>query len=90
MQTRSPIRKCIGCGGRKSEFEMIRIVNNNEQVFIDPDGNLPGRSAHICASARCIEKARENNEFSRTLKVSNPDKVYSLLMEEIGNDIENS
>ena len=87
MNNHSPVRKCIGCGKRKSKFELIRIVNNNEQIFIDPDANIPGRGAYICASINCINNAKEKNKFSKALKTKKEDKIYSLLMEEIGNDI---
>ncbi len=85
MQKRTPIRKCVACGARKSKEELIRIVNNKGQILIDPGGKMPGRGAYICPSSECFKKARKSSKISNALKTSIPDEVYNKLAEEIGN-----
>ncbi len=83
MKKKIPIRKCIGCGQRKSKFELIRIVNNQDQIVIDPSGKLPGRGAYICPDKDCLEKARKKNSLDAALKTKVSGDVYRRLLEEI-------
>ncbi len=80
------VRKCVACGKHKSEFELIKIVNNNEQILIDPEVDLPGRGAYICPNQDCLEKAKEENGIEQALKTSISGDIYKKLMEEISNE----
>ena len=86
MSRHTKIRKCIACGERRSEIELIKIVKNKDQVKIDPAGDLPGREVYLCPSDVCIEKAKDNELLSDALKTSITDDLYNKIMEEIGND----
>jgi hypothetical protein len=82
----SPIRQCVGCGARRDKIELIRVVNNKNQISIDPGGNLPGRGAYICPNNRCLEQARKKNELENALKTKLSDDFYQKLVEEINNE----
>ena len=86
MSFNNPIKKCIACGERRSEVELLRLVKNKDQVLIDPNGNLPGREVYLCPSKLCIEDAREKELLSKNLKTKITDDVYNNIMEEIGNE----
>lgn len=86
MRRESPIRKCVGCGTRRDKIELIRIVNNKNDINIDPGGNLPGRGAYICPNNDCLEKARKKNKLANALKTKLSDDFYQELMEEINNE----
>lgn len=81
-----PIRKCIACGSRRNEIELLRIVKNKDQILIDPGSDLPGRGAYLCPSENCINKSQENNLLEKALKTEISDNFYHKIMEEIGND----
>ena len=79
----SPIRKCVGCGTRRDKMELMRVVNNKNEIVIDPGGNLPGRGIYLCPNIECLDKARANNSIENELKKSLTEEDYHRLTEEI-------
>lgn len=86
MSGHDPFRKCIACGSRRNEIELLRIVKNKDQILIDPGSDLPGRGAYICPNKNCITKSQENNLLGKALKTEISDDFYQKIMEEIGNE----
>ena len=82
----TPIRQCVGCGARRDKVELIRIVNNKNEILIDPRGNLPGRGAYLCPNMECLEKARNDNKLNKALKTDVSEAFYQELVEEIDNE----
>ena len=78
-----PLRKCVGCGEMKAKKELIRVIKNDEGVFLDASGRKNGRGAYICADTDCLEKARKSKGLERSLKVAIPDEVYENLEKEM-------
>ena len=33
-----PLRQCVGCGEMKAKKELIRVIKNDEGVFLDASG----------------------------------------------------
>ena len=80
-----PLRQCVGCGEMKAKKELIRVIKNDEGVFLDASGRKNGRGAYICADTDCLEKARKSKGLERSLKVAIPDEVYENLEKELEN-----
>ena len=78
-----PLRQCFGCGEMKAKKELIRVIKNDEGVFLDASGRKNGRGAYICADTDCLEKARKSKGLERSLKVAIPDEVYENLEKEM-------
>ena len=78
-----PLRQCVGCGEMKAKKELIRVIKNDEGVFLDASGRKNGRGAYICADTDCLEKARKSKGLERSLKVAIPDEVYENLQTEL-------
>ena len=78
-----PLRQCVGCGEMKAKKELIRVIKNDEGVFLDASGRKNGRGAYICADTDCLEKARKSKGLERSLKVAIPDEVYENLEKEM-------
>ena len=78
-----PLRQCVGCGEMKAKKELIRVIKNDECVFLDASGRKNGRGAYICADTDCLEKARKSKGLERSLKVAIPDEVYENLEKEM-------
>ena len=78
-----PLRQCVGCGEMKAKKELIRVIKNDEGVFLDASGRKNGRGAYICADTDCLEKARKSKGLERSLKVAIPDEVYENLETEM-------
>ena len=57
-KNKTPIRTCIGCRSKFPQKTLIRFVGNTGQILeIEGSKKLPGRSAYLCHSISCIEKA---------------------------------
>ena len=78
-----PLRQCVGCGEMKAKKELIRVIKNDEGVFLDASGRKNGRGAYICADTDCLEKARKSKGLERSLKVAIPDELYENLEKEM-------
>ncbi|MBR4027436.1 MAG: YlxR family protein [Lachnospiraceae bacterium] len=79
-----PMRQCVGCGEMKAKKELARIIKTPEEdVIFDMTGRKNGRGAYICANMDCLKKARERKGLERSLKITIPTEVYSILEEEM-------
>ena len=82
----TPIRQCVGCGARRDKVELLRVVNNKNEILVDPRGNLPGRGTYLCTNQECLDKAWKNGNLSKALKTDLSDELYQKLVEEINNE----
>ena len=82
MESRKPMRKCVGCNTSKEKSQLIRVVKNEDDFKLDFTGKLNGRGAYICNNLECFNKAVKNNGFSRSFKCQVPVKVIDSLREE--------
>ena len=90
-----PIRKCSGCGLKKSKTQLIRIVKSADkkdlsgniidsgEIFLDLTGKKSGRGAYICKDLKCFNLARKAKRFERAFSCKIPDEVYNQLEVEI-------
>ena len=75
-----PMRKCVGCGERKTKKELIRVVRTPEgSITLDATGRLNGRGAYICPSQDCLAKAVRNRGLERSLDVRIPEDIFEGL-----------
>ena len=74
-----PERTCMGCYKKMSKHDLIRIVNNNNEIFIDKIGNMPGRGAYICRDIDCLNKIIKTKKLERCLKIKIQDEIYERL-----------
>ncbi len=86
MSIHNPVEKCLACGERRAEIELLRLVKNKNQILIDPQETLPGREVYLCPNEICVKNARENNLLTKQLKTTIDDDIYNNIMEEIIND----
>jgi hypothetical protein len=73
LQSRSPIRKCVGCGARRDKID----------ILIDPGERITGRGAYLCPNMDCLDKAVEKNSLKEALKIDISDEIYDKISEEI-------
>ncbi len=80
-----PIRKCIGCGARKTKAEFVMVVRSAKcetvKSFRVLNGNekKEGRSAYICKSMDCLNKARKAKRLEKTFKGKIENIIYETL-----------
>ncbi len=80
-----PIRKCIGCMGRKPQGTLIRIIKTHgtsgENLFevLPPYHKKDGRSAYICNNYECFKIAKKNQKLEKAFSCRIDPKVYDNL-----------
>ena len=65
-------RKCVGCGELKPRSDLIKLTKNhtNNEVILNPNSLIFGRSAYLCYNQNCIENAFKKNKINRVLKTN--------------------
>ena len=78
------MRKCVGCGQLKEKDELIKITRENVQneVIVNPDSKIFGRSVYLCYNKTCIEDAFKKNRISKVLKAYVPEDLKGKLINE--------
>ncbi|HPE94799.1 MAG TPA: YlxR family protein [Bacillota bacterium] len=79
MTKNKPERKCVGCNEMKEKSSLIRIVRQDERVFVDTTGKANGRGAYVCKSCDCIKKAVKQNRFEKALGVKLTEQICEQL-----------
>ncbi len=79
----SSLKQCLGCGDRREEIELVRVVNNRGEIKIDPGGRLSGRDVYLCPQVNCFQAARETSQLSSELHMKITDELFNQLLEEI-------
>jgi uncharacterized protein len=63
-----PVRTCIGCGARKAQSELTRVVVGPDGgLVVDRKRRLPGRGAYLCG-AGCLTAAVKRKAFGRAFR----------------------
>jgi predicted RNA-binding protein YlxR (DUF448 family) len=63
-----PVRRCVGCGRRASQGELVRFAVRGGQLV--SDRRAPGRGAYTCRRLVCFERAQAQRAFARSLRKS--------------------
>ena len=63
-------RMCVGCREIKNADEMMKITKNhiNDEIVINPDSKIFGRSAYLCYNNECVERSLKKNKLNKALK----------------------
>jgi len=75
----TPIRKCVGCGGRSEKAELIRIAAGADGAVIDPTGKAIGRGAYLHKNRDCVKNAKKKSSLERALRRKVSDGLYEEL-----------
>jgi predicted RNA-binding protein YlxR (DUF448 family) len=83
--TPGPVRTCVGCRGRATASELLRVVAGSDAegspaLVPDPDRRAPGRGAHVHPSTECWQLAVRRKAFPRALRLSG--QLSGALVEE--------
>ena len=77
-----PLRMCIACREMKPKTVLLRLVRNADGMAdLAPHGHFDGRSAYLCPSPACIQKAEKSRGAERALKCAASEGLYGRLKE---------
>jgi len=63
-----PVRRCVGCGRRAPQRELVRFAVLDGDLVSGRD--VPGRGAYTCRRLVCFERAAGQRGFARVLRQS--------------------
>jgi predicted RNA-binding protein YlxR (DUF448 family) len=68
-----PVRTCVGCRGRATKRELLRVTaglepGNHSVVRPDPEGTALGRGAYLHPTTKCFDLAGRRKAFGRALR----------------------
>jgi len=80
---RVPKRQCIGCGDRKEQAELLRIVRDEGGLRPDTGKRSAGRGAYICRNSGCADRMVKRKGLDRTFRAHFSEETYHRLREEM-------
>ena len=77
-------RKCAGCGKIQNRENMIKITRQStgQELVINGNSKIFGRSAYLCYNKDCIEKALKKNRLQKILKAPISEELKGKLLNE--------
>lgn len=81
MEKKIPMRMCIACREMKPKKEMLRIVKDGDDIFLDVTGKKNGRGAYICNDAECVKKLKKQRLINRVFSCEVENAVYDAIEE---------
>ena len=80
------LRTCIGCGQKRPQTDMIRIVRDRSGCLSVQTGRaLPGRGAYICGEESCVDAMIKRRKLGRAFRTEIDEAGYELIRREIQN-----
>ena len=83
MEKKVPMRTCIACRKNAPKKELLRIVKNGEEIFLDKTGKANGRGAYVCGDAECFKKLKKGRLLNKAFSMEVTEDVYDRLLEEL-------
>lgn len=69
-----PERQCVGCGRRGPQESFVRLVVGSiegaARVVVDTGKDRKGRSAYLCKSEACLDRALRRRAFNRAFRAT--------------------
>ena len=81
-------RRCISCWKVEDRQNLIKITANNlsDEVIINPNSKIFGRSAYLCYNKTCIENAFKKDRLKKRLKTTINEELKGQLLDELRNN----
>lgn len=89
MPKKTPMRMCIVCRNMFPKSDLLRIVKNDDGVFLDISGKMQGRGAYICKNPDCVAKCVKKALLDKVFDVKLSAEVYERIQNEYRSAIEN-
>lgn len=74
-------RQCVSCKEYKDKSELIRLTKDykSNELQINEDNSLNGRSLYICKNEKCLETAIKKKKIEHFLKTNLSEKLKEEL-----------
>lgn len=65
MKNKPSTRMCVACRARENKANFYKFVKVDNNIVLDTEHKLDGRSAYLCKNSACIEVARKRKSLER-------------------------
>lgn len=79
MANHVPQRMCVGCRNMIDKDKLIRVINDNGQLFIDENQKKLTRGFYVCKNTECIKLSEKKKVFQRIIKENVSTKFFEEL-----------
>ena len=79
-------RLCCACRTLKDKNELIKITKTAQDIVVNPNSKIFGRSAYICYNQNCIETAIKKNRLGKALKTADIGELKGQILNELRNN----
>ena len=78
---KAPLRMCIACRQLFEKKEMLRVVRNDEKIFLDFTSKASGRGAYVCDNPDCVKKLKKQRLLNKVFSFPVDDEIYRAIEE---------
>ena len=72
---------CIACRQLFEKKEMLRVVRNDEKIFLDFTSKASGRGAYVCDNPDCVKKLKKQRLLNKVFSFPVDDEIYQAIEE---------
>ena len=78
---KAPLRMCIACRQLFEKRDMLRVVRNDDKIFLDFTSKASGRGAYVCDNPDCVKKLKKQRLLNKVFSCPVDDEIYSAIEE---------
>ena len=76
-----PLRMCIACRQLFEKRQMLRVVKNEDKIFLDFTSKASGRGAYVCDNPDCVRKLKKQKLLNKVFSSFVDDEIYNAIEE---------
>ncbi len=80
---KTPERMCIACRKMHDKSDLLRLVRQEDRVYLDVTGKAQGRGAYVCRNKACIDKAIDKGAIRHHFKAGPAEDLKTALYNEV-------
>ena len=80
---KTPERMCIACRKMHDKSDLLRLVRQEDRVYLDVSGKTQGRGAYVCRNKTCVDKALDMGAVRHHLKAEAAEDLKAALYNEL-------
>ena len=76
-----PLRMCIACRQLFEKRQLLRVVKNDEKIFLDFTFKASGRGAYVCDNPDCVKKLKRQKLLNKVFSSFVDEEIYNAIEE---------
>lgn len=76
-----PLRMCIACRQLFEKRDMLRVVEDEDKIFLDFTSKASGRGAYVCDNPECVKKLKKQKLLNKVFAACVDEGIYNAIEE---------